>query len=92
MSDTVDERKSVFDIYCESETGERFIVEMQKAKMHFFKDRSLFYSTFPIREQGKKGGWDYYLLPVYFILFADQFAALIICQCNCCGRCINTTN
>ena len=49
----------------------RFIVEMQKAKMHFFKDRSLFYSTFPIREQGKKGVWNFLLLPVYFIAILD---------------------
>ena len=32
MPDTKEERKSIFDIYCESKTGERFIVEMQKAK------------------------------------------------------------
>ena len=71
MSNTLDERKSIFDIYCQSNTGERFIVEMQKAKMQFFKDRSLFYSTFPIREQGKKGVWDFHLLPVYFIAILD---------------------
>ncbi|MDD5215121.1 MAG: Rpn family recombination-promoting nuclease/putative transposase [Methylococcales bacterium] len=67
FSDTSKERKAIFDVYCESQTGERFIVEMQKAKVQFFKDRSLFYSTFPIREQGEKGAWDFHLLPVYFI-------------------------
>ena len=71
MADTEEERKSIFDIYCESQNGERFIVEMQKAKMQFFKDRSLFYSTFPVREQGKKGAWDFRLLPVYFIAILD---------------------
>ncbi|WP_333873156.1 Rpn family recombination-promoting nuclease/putative transposase [Methylobacter sp.] len=71
MSDTLDERKSIFDIYCQNKTGERFIVEMQKAKTQFFKDWSLFYSTFPIRDQGKKGLWDFYLLPVYFIAILD---------------------
>lgn len=71
MSDTKEERKSIFDIYCTATTGERFIVEMQKAKMNFFKDRSLFYSTFPVREQVKKGDWDFYLLPVYFIAILD---------------------
>ncbi len=59
VSDSVEERKAVFDIFCESTTGEKFIVEMQKAKMQFFKDRSLFYSTFPIKEQAKKGVWDF---------------------------------
>ena len=71
FSNTAEERKAIFDIYCESVSGERFIVEMQKAKMHFFKDRSLFYSTFPIREQGQKGVWNFRLLPVYFIAILD---------------------
>jgi predicted transposase/invertase (TIGR01784 family) len=71
MSDTKEERKSIFDIYCTAKTGERFIVEMQKAKIHCFKDRSLFYSTFPVREQAQKGEWDFYLLPVYFIAVLD---------------------
>jgi predicted transposase/invertase (TIGR01784 family) len=71
FSNTAEECKAIFDIYCESVSGERFIVEMQKAKMHFFKDRSLFYSTFPIREQGQKGVWDFRLLPVYFIAILD---------------------
>ena len=71
VSDTIEERKSIFDIYCESQSGEKFIVEMQKAKMNFFKDRSLFYATFPVREQAKKGEWDFYLLPVYFIAILD---------------------
>ena len=71
MAETLDERKAIFDIYCESPLGEKFIVEMQKAKMHFFKDRSLFYSTSPIRQQAQKGIWDFQLLPVYFIAILD---------------------
>ena len=71
VSDSVEERKAVFDIFCESTTGEKFIVEMQKAKMQFFKYRSLFYSTFPIKEQAKKGVWDFKLLPVYLIAILD---------------------
>ena len=65
------ERKAVFDIYCENERGEKFIVEMQKAKQKFFKDRSLFYSTFPIREQAEKGDWDFELKKVYLIAILD---------------------
>lgn len=71
MAETIEERKAIFDIYCESKTGEKFIVEMQKAKMHYFKDRSLFYSTSPIRQQAKKGKWDFRLLPVYFVAILD---------------------
>ena len=60
-------RKAVFDIYCENEHGEKFLVEMQKAEQQFFKDRSVFYATFPIREQAKRGDWNYRLKAVYTI-------------------------
>ena len=68
---TPKERKAIFDIYCQTAKGERFIVEMQKAKVNFFKDRALFYSTFPIKEQAKKGLWNFELMPVYFIAILD---------------------
>ena len=61
------DRKAVFDVYCENVKGERFIVEMQKARQKYFKDRSVFYSTFPIREQAKVGDWDYELKSVYTV-------------------------
>jgi len=61
------DRRAVFDIYCETETGETFIVEMQKTRLDFFKDRSVFYASFPIREQGMKGDWDYGLKSVYTV-------------------------
>ena len=62
------ERRAVFDVYCEGENGERIIVEMQKASQDFFKDRSVFYSAFPIIEQGKVGNdWDFQLNHVYTI-------------------------
>ena len=61
------DRKAVFDVYCENEQGEKFLVEMQKGEQQFFKDRSVFYSTFPIREQAKRGNWDYELKVVYTI-------------------------
>jgi len=44
---------------------------MQKAKLHFFKDRALFYSTFPIREQAKKGDWDFKLSAIYYVAILD---------------------
>lgn len=61
------DRKSVFDVYCENERGEKFIVEMQKAEQQFFKDRSVFYASYPIREQARQGNWDYRLKAVYTI-------------------------
>lgn len=66
-----DDRKAIFDIYCENEKGEKFIVEIQKAKQRYFKDRSIYYSSFPIQSQGKKGGWDFELTSVYTIGILD---------------------
>ncbi|MEK7253927.1 MAG: Rpn family recombination-promoting nuclease/putative transposase [Bacteroidota bacterium] len=65
------DRKAIFDLYCISTSGERFIVEMQKAKQNYFKDRSVYYSTFPIQEQAKKGDWDYKLAAVYTVGILD---------------------
>lgn len=61
------DRRAVFDVYCENERGERILIEMQRGEQQFFKDRSLYYSTFPIREQSRKGNWDYELKAVYVI-------------------------
>ena len=58
----------MFDVYCKTKEGGRFIVEMQRANQDFFKDRSLYYSTFAIREQTPKAKhWDYQLEDVYTI-------------------------
>lgn len=61
------DRKAVFDVYCINEKGERFLVEMQKGRQQFFKDRSIYYSTYAIREQAPKGEWDYELKAVYAV-------------------------
>ena len=65
------DRKAIFDLYCENERGEKFIVELQKTKQNFFKDGTLYYSTFPIREQAKRTDWDYELKAVYTIAILD---------------------
>jgi len=61
------DRNAVFDIHCKTEKDEYFIVEMQKVKQDFFKDRSVFYASFPIQDQGLKGDWDYELKAVYTV-------------------------
>lgn len=65
------DRKAIFDLYCQGDNGERFIVEIQKAKQNYFKDRSVFYASFPIQEQALKGNWNYRLTPVYSIGVLD---------------------
>ena len=68
VGDLYTDRKAIFDVYCEGENGEKFIVEMQNAYQTYFKDRALFYSTFPIREQAPKGNeWDFKLNHIYTI-------------------------
>lgn len=68
VGDVYAERKAIFDVYCENEQGGKFIVEMQNAYQKYFKDRSLFYSTYPIREQAPKGAdWNFKLERVYTV-------------------------
>jgi predicted transposase/invertase (TIGR01784 family) len=77
LGSTEFDRKAIFDLYCVGTNNERFIVEMQKAKQNYFKDRSVFYSTFPIQEQAVQGNWNYKLSEVFTVgildfVFADE--------------------
>ena len=67
LGDGYGDRRSVFDVYCTTSDGSQFIVEMQKAEQTYFKDRSVYYATTPIRQQAPKGKWDYHLENVYTI-------------------------
>lgn len=68
LGERQDARRAIFDVYCENSRGEKFIVEMQNVYQEFFKDRTIYYSTFPIREQAQKGNnWDFHLNSVYTI-------------------------
>ena len=71
LGQTDQDRKAIYDIYCENEKGEKFIVELQKARQKYFKDRTIYYSTFPIQEQAEKGEWNYQLKAVYCIGVLD---------------------
>ncbi|MGB3786590.1 MAG: Rpn family recombination-promoting nuclease/putative transposase [Phormidesmis sp.] len=75
LGSTALDRKAIFDIYCQGENGDRFIVDMkilgQKAKQNYFKDRSIYYSTFPIQEQAQQGDWNYQLAAVYTVGVLD---------------------
>jgi predicted transposase/invertase (TIGR01784 family) len=78
----VEDRRAVLDIHCETESKDMFIVEMQKIKQAYFKDRTVYYVTFPIQAQAKKDlrntkdktknyTWDYQLKKVYSIAIMD---------------------
>ncbi len=80
---THEDRRAIYDVYCINQKDERFIVEMQRAEQLFFKDRSLYYCTFPIQDEAKVGEenakldeskrskWNYKLHPVYVIGILD---------------------
>jgi len=71
LGQTEADRKAIYDIYCDTDKGEKFIVELQKAKQNYFKERTIYYSTFPIKEQAEKGEWNYNLKAVYCIGILD---------------------
>ena len=68
-----DRRKAIFDIYCTNAAGEHFIIEMQKVEQKYFKDRMLFYASFPIQAQAKNkdANWNFNLKHVYAIGILD---------------------
>ena len=67
QGETGQDRRSVFDVVCMTTEKERFIVEMQKKPQAYFRDRSLYYSTFAIQRQAPAGDWNYRLTPVYSV-------------------------
>ncbi len=72
LGSSEEDRKAVFDLYCQNARGEKFIVELQKTKQKFFKDRTVYYSTFPIREQAQRGSdWTFELKAVYTVAILD---------------------
>ena len=71
LGTTPADRKAIFDLYCQNERGEKFIVELQKAKQKYFKDRSLYYATFALQEQAQTGEWNFQLEKVYVIAIMD---------------------
>jgi predicted transposase/invertase (TIGR01784 family) len=70
-TETQGNRKAVFDILCATKGGKKVIIEMQKNKFLYFEDRSLYYTAYPIRQQGRQGEWDFNLNPVYLVAVLD---------------------
>jgi predicted transposase/invertase (TIGR01784 family) len=67
-----EDRSLIYDIYCEQDNGEHIIVEMQNRSQPYFKNRSVFYASRAIVEQGEKGTeWNYEYKAVYVIAFLN---------------------
>ncbi|MCQ2126250.1 MAG: Rpn family recombination-promoting nuclease/putative transposase [Bacteroidaceae bacterium] len=60
-------KDSVFDVSCILSDGTRINVEVQVRAQDWFADRCLYYSTYCIQDQVKKGQEDYSLKPVYIV-------------------------
>ena len=61
------DRSLIYDVLCTTDTGEFVIVEMQQRSQYFFKDRSIYYVSRSIVEQGVRGrDWNYDIKAVYF--------------------------
>lgn len=50
---TEEDRKVIFDISCRCTDGRSFIIEMQKGYQKHFRKRAVYYTTYPINEQGR---------------------------------------
>ena len=63
-------KKVMFDIYCTTDSGKHFIIEMQQEESENFPDRILFYVCNAIVHQGVKG-IEYDLDPVYCVVLTN---------------------
>ena len=51
----IGDRSPIYDILCETASGEKIIVEMQNREHPNFKERMLYYASETIVRQGEKG-------------------------------------
>ena len=61
----------ILDLFCESPSGEQFIVEMQQENQGYFLDRTVYYTACAIRDQWERGQHNYRLAAVYFVGIMD---------------------
>ena len=67
-----EDRSLIYDIYCETDDGEKIIVEMQNKSQPFFKNRSIYYISESIARQGERGSaWNYAIDSVYLVAFLN---------------------
>ena len=74
--DLKDEGSAIFDLLCTGDNGEHFIIEVQRAKQGYFKERALFYTSRLISDQAPKGrrsAWGYKITEVYLIALLEDF-------------------
>ena len=92
--DLKDEGAAIFDLLCTGGDGEKFLIEVQRGRQGYFKERSLFYTSRLISDQAPKGRrteWAYKLSGVYLVALLEDFTLQTgnsteylhdICLCN----------
>ena len=65
------EKRVVFDLYCKSQCGEHFIIELQRSPQHFYADRSISYVSRIISRELRRGDKRYRIPKVYSINILD---------------------
>ena len=76
QADLKDEGAAIFDLLCTGDKGEHFLIEVQRAKQGYFKERALFYTSHLISDQapkGKRSAWGYNIAEVYLIALLEDF-------------------
>lgn len=76
LGDGPEEGGAIFDLVCTGSDGEKFIIEVQRARQENFKKRALFYTSRLISNQAPKGrrsAWGYDITEVYLVALLDGF-------------------
>jgi predicted transposase/invertase (TIGR01784 family) len=74
--DIKEEGAAIFDLLCTGDNGERFLIEVQRTKQGYFKERALFYTSRMVSDQAPKGNrnaWGYNIAEVYLIALLEDF-------------------
>lgn len=66
-----EDKRVVFDIYCENQNDDHFIIEMQRARQPFFANRIITYVSRVISREAEKGDSDYVIPSVYSFNILD---------------------
>ena len=69
-------RSLIYDIYCQTDTGEKIIVEMQNKSQPYFKERAIYYLSNAVVQQARRGNsWEFQIKAVYGVFFMNfQFS------------------
>ena len=64
-------KDSIYDMFCKTDDGSRIVVEVQRRKQNTYVERTIYYSTFQVRNQVAVSSADYAFCPVYVINILD---------------------